>query len=192
MTAFSAQPSWVPNDLIDEDADNQASAPPSHFCSTDRAPHWLMPNFGGPPTGLSMATSTTSTDGASVASSGMTMSARDRHDQSASFNGWGSSAASVASSGMTASTRGPAWEDGTSVASSGLTASARGPQIRPQRQPVSFNAWGPSGEYARMVKNPTVVSGSTRTQPAFRPQPNLGRKGWARGVSNFLLRAQKG
>jgi hypothetical protein len=140
-----------------------------------------MPDLGGPPIGLSMATPTTSTDGASVAGSDVTVSARGP---------WGdpmaraSDTASVVNSEMTTSTRGRAWEDYTSVGSSAMAVSARGPQAQPHGQPVSFNAWGPNGEFARRVKNPTVVSGSTRTEPAFRPSPNLGRKGWAKGVSD--------
>ncbi|KAK4032095.1 hypothetical protein C8A01DRAFT_20793 [Parachaetomium inaequale] len=95
-----------------------------------RAPHWLIPDMGGLPTG------------------------------------------SLRSSTATA--------DSTSVASSDMTVSARGAQ-GPGPAGVPFNAWGPNGEYARMVKTPTVVSGSTSTQTTRSRQPeNLGRNGWAK------------
>ncbi|KAL2019073.1 hypothetical protein VTK56DRAFT_10104 [Thermocarpiscus australiensis] len=49
---------------------------------------------------------------------------------------------------------------------------------------ISFNAWGLDGEYARMVKTPTAVSDSTRTETTSSHRtPNLGRKGWAKVAS---------
>lgn len=75
---------------------------------------------------------------------------------------------------------------GTSVTGSDMTVSAGGPG--PRAQPISFNAWGPNGEYRRMVKTPTVVTSSTRDEPLppRRPRPeNRGRSGWAKVVSNF-------
>lgn len=168
---FSARPAWARDSLVDEEVDGQANTTPSYFGNEGRAPHWLMPDLGELPTGLSMATSTAWTDGASVASSGMTVSARGPWGQPVAGD---VDTASVANSEMTTSTR--VWEDGTSVASSR-------PQGQPQRHPVSFNAWGPHGEFERRVKNPTVVSGSTRTEPAARPSANLGRGGWAKVVS---------
>lgn len=74
---------------------------------------------------------------------------------------------------------------GTSVVGSDMTVSAG----RPRGQPVSFNAWGPNGEYQRMVKTPTVVTSSTRDEPLPPRQPlpeNRGRGGWAKVVSNFF------
>ena len=183
MGASSTQPSWFSGSQVDRHADSHASAPVSYFGNTERAPHWLMPDFGGPPTGLSMPTSTTSTDGASIAGSEVTVSARGPWGDPMA---WGPETASVANSEMTTSTGGPAWQDGASVGSSAMTVSTRGPQVQPQGQPVSFNAWGPNGEFTRRVKNPTVVSGSTRTEPTFRPTPNLGRKGWYKGVSDLV------
>jgi hypothetical protein len=50
-----------------------------------------------------------------------------------------------------------------------------------------YNAWGPNGEYARMTKTPTVVSGSTRTETTQREPADEGRKGWAKVVSDFHL-----
>lgn len=79
--------------------------------------------------------------------------------------------------------------DNASVAgSSSATVSARG--NGPQRPGVPFNAWGPDGEFARKLKTPTEVTGSSRVTGASastartgRPV-NLGRKGWAKPVSN--------
>ncbi|KAK4146472.1 uncharacterized protein C8A04DRAFT_9750 [Dichotomopilus funicola] len=75
--------------------------------------------------------------------------------------------------------------DNASVAdSSAATVSAR--DNGPQRPGVPFNAWGPDGEFARKLKTPTEVTGSSRitgtsanTARTGRPV-NLGRKGWAR------------
>ncbi len=94
-----------------------------------RAPHWLIPDLGGPPTTL--RSGSTSVDTTSVASS---------------------------------STAGP------------------GPVRGPQPRPVAYNAWGPNGEFERKVKNPTVASGSTRTENTQRQQENEGRNGWAKVV----------
>lgn len=71
--------------------------------------------------------------------------------------------------------------NGSSVTGSGATARGGPGGLG---HPVSYNAWGPDGEFARMVKTPTTVSDSTvRTETTNRQQENLGRKGWAKPVS---------
>lgn len=75
--------------------------------------------------------------------------------------------------------------DSASVASSDTT-STEGARTAP----VPFNAWGPNGEYARMVKTPTVVSGSTRTVTTARRQPvKQTNSGWVKVVSDPSKRA---
>jgi hypothetical protein len=76
--------------------------------------------------------------------------------------------------------------DGTSVTGSVTTAPARGNR----GQPVTFNAWGPNGEYARMTKTPTIASGTTRTTVRREPE-NQGRKGWAKVVSTFPIQCSE-
>ena len=77
---------------------------------------------------------------------------------------------------------------GISTAGGSTATSVGGPPVRP----VSYNAWGPNGEYARMVKTPTVASGSTRTTETTQRQPaEEGRKGWAKVVSNYNSWLQK-
>lgn len=79
--------------------------------------------------------------------------------------------------------------DTTSIAPSTTTAGP--PPQHALRPPVPFNAWGPNGEFARMVKTPTVMSGATSTTNTTRGgrvdrQPkdlNLTRSGWAKVVS---------
>ncbi|KAK3293466.1 Stc1 domain-containing protein [Chaetomium fimeti] len=68
--------------------------------------------------------------------------------------------------------------DSISVASSSdMTATER----PAGREPVPFNAWGPNGEYARMVKTPTVASGSARTGTTTPRQPvEQNKSGWAK------------
>ncbi len=104
---------------------------------TARAPHWLIPDLGGPPTTL--RSGSTSVDTTSVASSS--------------------------------------------------TATAAGPVRGPQPRPVAYNAWGPNGEYERKVKNPTIASGSTRTENTQNQKENEGRNGWAKVVSQVLSEA---
>ncbi|KAL2129865.1 hypothetical protein VTI74DRAFT_7196 [Chaetomium olivicolor] len=50
----------------------------------------------------------------------------------------------------------------------------------PRGGEISYNAWGPNGEYARLTKTPTVVSGSTTVTKTTAIPENLGRKGWAK------------
>jgi hypothetical protein len=70
--------------------------------------------------------------------------------------------------------------DSASVVSSDMASTERGAR----RAPVPFNAWGPNGEYARMVKTPTVASESTRTVTTARRQPvKQTNSGWAKVVS---------
>ncbi|KAJ4307191.1 hypothetical protein N0V88_000570 [Collariella sp. IMI 366227] len=45
---------------------------------------------------------------------------------------------------------------------------------------VSYNAWGPNGQFARMTKTPTVVSGSTVAQTIITEPENSNRSGWAK------------
>ncbi|KAH6622809.1 Stc1 domain-containing protein [Chaetomium tenue] len=67
--------------------------------------------------------------------------------------------------------------DNTSVVGSDMTSTKGGAG----RAPVSFNAWGPNGEYARMNKTPTVASGSTRTvTTAHRESVRENKSGWAK------------
>ncbi|KAH6848315.1 Stc1 domain-containing protein [Chaetomium sp. MPI-CAGE-AT-0009] len=67
--------------------------------------------------------------------------------------------------------------DSASVASSAMTATERAGG----REPIPYNAWGPNGEYARMIKTPTVASGSTRTGITAPRQPvEQNRSGWAK------------
>ncbi|KAL2021545.1 hypothetical protein VTK56DRAFT_7044 [Thermocarpiscus australiensis] len=47
-------------------------------------------------------------------------------------------------------------------------------------KPVPFNAWGPNGEYARQVKTPTVVSGSTYGGEENQKPADRGKKSWAK------------
>ncbi|KAK4122934.1 hypothetical protein N657DRAFT_720201 [Parathielavia appendiculata] len=68
--------------------------------------------------------------------------------------------------------------DETSVVGSVTTGPAR--EDRGLNQTVvSFNAWGPNGEFARMTKTPTVASGSTRATACREPE-NKCRSGWAK------------
>ncbi|KAK4155094.1 hypothetical protein C8A00DRAFT_13833 [Chaetomidium leptoderma] len=91
----------------------------------ERAPHWLLPEFRGGPTGGLVSLTTSANE---------TSATGDAEDE---------------------------------------------PARRAQdRQAVSFNAWGPGGEYARMVKTPTVASGSTRTETTGRQPANRERSAW--------------
>jgi len=59
-------------------------------------------------------------------------------------------------------------------------------QGRPAPAPITFNAWGPNGQHARHVKQPTVASSdagsratSTRTARPVSPV-KVGKSGWAK------------
>lgn len=76
----------------------------------------------------------------------------------------------------------------TSVAGSDMASTERGAR----RAPVSFNAWGPNGEFAHMTKTPTVASGSTRTVTTTRRKPvEETSSGWAKVVSGPLQACRK-
>ncbi|AEO61936.1 hypothetical protein MYCTH_2312733 [Thermothelomyces thermophilus ATCC 42464] len=58
-----------------------------------------------------------------------------------------------------------------------------------QGQTIPYNAWGPNGEYARMVKVPTVASDTTRrTRSIYRPSQvtKQSKSDWAKVVSDAL------
>lgn len=57
---------------------------------------------------------------------------------------------------------------------------------RAQSDAVSYNAWGPDGQFARMTKTPTVVSGSTVTQTTITEPESSNRSGWAKAVSTVI------
>ncbi|KAK0706393.1 hypothetical protein B0T26DRAFT_755895 [Lasiosphaeria miniovina] len=58
--------------------------------------------------------------------------------------------------------------------------------LEEDRNPVTFNAWGPDGDYQRMTKAPTVASTSTYDS-VLEGQEKVGKNGWVKPAGRRIM-----